>query len=200
MGLMLALLVACGGCGGPAVEDAPVEEKAPVAKEAPAQKKAQSQATPEEINAEVTKTFEDLFSDKSGFIKPEDDLFGEGQKQDAEKKKLIPSGVSFGSLATGDTVASPLTLSFVVNGMTVQPAGVMDEGTGHHHLIVDSADIPKGTPIPMDAQHIHYGKGQTTADVELAPGEHTLTLQFADGMHVSYGPQWSSKVTITVTE
>ena len=199
MGLMLALLVACGGCGGPAVEEAPVAEKTPVAKEAPAKKKALPKATPEEINAEVQKTFEELFSEKSGFIKPEEDLFGEAQKKD-EKKKLNPSGVSFGSLKSGDTVSSPLTLSFVVSGMTVQPAGVMDEGTGHHHLIVDSLDIPKGTPIPMDAQHIHYGKGQTSAEIELAPGQHTLTLQFADGMHVSYGPDWSAKVSITVGE
>jgi hypothetical protein len=194
MGLMLALLVACGGCGGPAVEDLPVAEEAPVAKALPAPKKA----SPEEANKELEKAFEQLFSEKSGFIKPEDDLFGQAQAK-ADKMKT-PNGVSFGTLKTGDTASSPLKISFEVSGMTIQPAGVMDEGTGHHHLIIDSADIPKGTAIPMDAQHIHYGKGQTSAEIELAPGEHTLTLQFADGMHVSYGPQWSSKVTVTVTE
>ena len=199
MGLMLALLVACGGCGGPAVEEAPVVEQAPVAKELPTQKKEMPKATQEEVDAEVQKTFEQLFSENSGFIKPENDLFGEAQRN-GENKKTSARGVSFGSLKSGDTVTSPLSMSFVVNGMTVQPAGVMDEGTGHHHLIVDSPDIPQGTAIPMDEQHIHYGKGQTSADVELAPGQHTLTLQFADGMHVSYGPEWSAKVTVTVAE
>ena len=109
-------------------------------------------------------------------------------------------GVAFARLREGAQVKSPLALNFVVKGMKIAQAGVMDEGTGHHHLIIDSESVPKGTAIPMDEQHIHYGKGQTMGKVLLSPGIHTLELQFADGMHVSYGPEMASRVTIEVIE
>ncbi len=40
-----------------------------------------------------------------------------------------------------------------------------------------------GAEIPFDETHLHYGKGQTEASVTLAPGKHTLTLQFANALH-----------------
>jgi hypothetical protein len=82
--------------------------------------------------------------------------------------------------------------------MKVAPAGTMTEGTGHHHLIIDGAAVPKGTVVPADDTHIHYGKGQTEADVKLPPGDHTLTMQFADGAHRSYGPEMSSTIKVHV--
>jgi hypothetical protein len=57
-----------------------------------------------------------------------------------------------------------------------------------------------GMVVPKDETHIHYGQGQTEAEVPLAPGPHALTLQFADGNHVSYGEQLSSTITVTVAE
>ena len=83
---MLALLMACGSGEGPAAEKAPEAKKAPIAKVEPAKKEAKPQATPEEMNAEVQKTFEKLFEENSGFIKPEDDLFG-GSPKPTDKKK-----------------------------------------------------------------------------------------------------------------
>ena len=32
----------------------------------------------------------------------------------------------------------------------------------------------------------------------LAPGKHTLTLQFANALHKSYGPGYAKQITITV--
>jgi len=85
-----------------------------------------------------------------------------------------------------------------VQGMAVKPAGQKAENTGHHHIIVDSAGIPKGQPVPKDAQHIHFGKGQTEAKVKLTAGRHKLTMQFADYAHLSYGPQMATTIEITV--
>jgi len=34
--------------------------------------------------------------------------------------------------------------------------------------------------------------------VELSPGKHTLTLQFANALHKSYGKGFSKELTITV--
>ena len=52
--------------------------------------------------------------------------------------------------------------------------------------------------VPADATHLHFGKGQTETMLKLTPGKHTLTLQFADGAHQSYGPDLSSTITVEV--
>jgi hypothetical protein len=98
----------------------------------------------------------------------------------------------------GATVQSPVHVVFGVEGMKVIPAGDTTANTGHHHLIIDGKPVPKGEAVPADDTHIHYGKGQTETDVKLPPGKHTLTMQFADGLHRSYGPDMSSTITITV--
>ncbi len=99
-------------------------------------------------------------------------------------------------------VLSPVSLAFGVEGMTVTPAGqaMSDQTKGHHHLIVDGQPVPAGTAVPADDTHIHYGGGQTEAKVELKPGKHTLTLQFADGAHLSYGPAMAETITVEVQE
>lgn len=120
------------------------------------------------------------------------------------KVTVVPSTgdrkVSFLAPKDGATVKSPFKMKMGLEGMKIRPAGEdpLDKTTGHHHLIVDGGPIPIGTIVPADATHIHYGKGQTEAEVELAPGKHTLTLQLADGIHASYGPALSTTITITV--
>ena len=106
--------------------------------------------------------------------------------------------VFFKSPESGTTVKSPVRFEMMVEGMTVQPAGELRDGTGHHHILVDAKVVTKGAPIPADSQHIHFGKGQTSTELELSSGEHTLQLQFANGAHLSYGPQLSSTITIIV--
>ncbi|QCP48657.1 DUF4399 domain-containing protein [Trinickia violacea] len=108
------------------------------------------------------------------------------------------SRVFFVAPKDGATVTSPVHIVFGVEGMTVAPAGTITEGTGHHHLIIDGGPVPQGTVVPADETHIHYGKGQTETDVTLPPGDHTLTMQFADGAHRSYGPQMSQTITVHV--
>ena len=116
--------------------------------------------------------------------------------------KGIPEGakVMFIAPADGATVKGPVQVKMGVEGMTVKPAGTIEAKTGHHHIIVDDKSIAQGTVVPADETHIHFGKGQTETELKLAPGKHTLTLQFADGAHQSYGPQLSTTITITVTE
>lgn len=108
--------------------------------------------------------------------------------------------VNFVEPQDGATLSSPVKVIMSVTGMLVQPAGELVDGTGHHHIIVDTDPVKKGTAVMSDAQHIHFGKGQTETELELSPGEHTLGLQFANGAHISYGPQLNSIITITVTE
>ncbi len=107
-------------------------------------------------------------------------------------------GVSFVSPKNGATVSSPFKVVFAVHGMKVAPAGTATPKTGHHHLIIDEEPIAQGRPIPTTPKHIHYGQGQTEAEVTLPPGEHKLTMQFADGSHLSYGPKWSKTIKVIV--
>lgn len=108
--------------------------------------------------------------------------------------------VFFVSPSDGATVKSPLKVVFGLEGMRVRPAGedVTDQTSGHHHLIIDGAFVPKGGVVPMDAQHIHFGKGQTETEVTLTPGAHTLTMQLADGAHISYGEPLSATIKVVV--
>ena len=100
--------------------------------------------------------------------------------------------------ADGAAVPQEFTVKMGVEGMRVQPAGQLAAGSGHHHLIVDGKPIEAGKPVPTDATHLHFGKGQTETTLKLAPGNHTLTLQFADGLHQSYGPGLSATISVQV--
>jgi hypothetical protein len=107
-------------------------------------------------------------------------------------------GVFFVEPKDGATVSNPVHVVFGVEGMTISPAGTMTEGTGHHHLLIDGAPMPKGEVIPMTDKSLHFGKGQTETTLTLPPGDHTLTLQFGDGAHHSYGPEMSQTITVHV--
>lgn len=99
----------------------------------------------------------------------------------------------------GETVKSPFKVWFGMRNFGVAPAGVTKEGTGHHHLLIDS-ELPKlDEPIPNDKKHMHFGKGQTETVLELPPGKHTLQLILGDADHVPFDPPIvSKKITITV--
>ena len=103
------------------------------------------------------------------------------------------------SPADGATVSSPVTVKFGLKGMGVAPAGIAFENSGHHHLLIDSDLPPMSAPFPTDAKHVHFGKGQTEATVELPPGKHTLQLVLGDHLHTPHEPPVvSKKITITV--
>jgi hypothetical protein len=99
----------------------------------------------------------------------------------------------------GETVTSPVTVRFGLRGMGVAPAGFAMENTGHHHLLIDTGPPAFNMPIPADANHVHFGKGQTEAVVTLAPGKHTLQLLLADHLHIPHDPPVMSKpITVIV--
>lgn len=112
----------------------------------------------------------------------------------------IPEGarVFFANLEDGQKVTSPFIVQFGIEGMEVEPAGDLNEGKGHHHVIINGTALDRGTMVPADSLNIHYGKGQTETELDLPKGEHTLTMQFADGYHQSYGEQMSATINVIV--
>lgn len=100
----------------------------------------------------------------------------------------------------GARVKGDVTVQFGLRGMGVAPAGINMVGTGHHHLMIDVETLPAmDKPLPKDAQHIHFGAGQTETTIKLAPGKHTLQLVLGDQLHIPHvQPVVSKKITITV--
>lgn len=100
----------------------------------------------------------------------------------------------------GATIELPYTMKFGVEGIDLVPAGerVDDRGAGHHHVLINTS-VPAGTIIKSDETHLHYGNAQTEGELkDLKPGKYTLTLQYADAIHKSYGPSLAEKITVTV--
>jgi hypothetical protein len=114
-------------------------------------------------------------------------------------KKEAPKGkVFFAEPKDGAEINGPVKVVMVVEGMKIQPAGEVVEGTGHHHLLINEDFTPAGQVIPTDDTHRHFGKGQTEEVLNLPPGSYKLTLQFADGLHRSYGKDLSATINIKV--
>jgi hypothetical protein len=113
----------------------------------------------------------------------------------------VPAGakVFFKNLKNGETVKSPLKVEFGVEGIALDTAGAIKSGSGHHHLLIDAGDsIATGTVVPKDSTHLHFGKAQTGTEIKLTPGEHKLTLQYADGIHRSYGAKLAATIKVKV--
>ena len=102
--------------------------------------------------------------------------------------------VFFIGLMDGATVTSRFTYRFGVSNMDLAPAGTSKPFSGHHHLLIDTPVPPVDQPIPNDANHLHFGRGQTEADVILPAGEHTLQLLLGDHDHVAHNPLVASEV------
>ena len=114
---------------------------------------------------------------------------------------MAPEGASvyIVSPSHGEVVASPVKIVFGLSGMGVAPAGTQRDKTGHHHLLINTAVPDLSKPIPSDANHMHFGGGQTEAVIELPPGDHSLQLLLADFAHVPHNPPvMSQPITITV--
>ena len=116
--------------------------------------------------------------------------------------KAPKNSVFFTNVKDGDTVPSTFNYKFEVTGYELSPAAAgLKDGTGHHHIIIDGPGsfTPEGEAIPMDATHKHYGKAQSEGELELEPGKHKLTLQFANAYHQSYGKEFAKTITVNVS-
>ena len=81
----------------------------------------------------------------------------------------------------------------------IAPAGIRKQGTGHHHVLIDTDLPPPGEPIPNNRNNLHFGAGQTEARIELPPGRHTIQLVLGDIDHIPHDPPIvSDKITVIV--
>jgi hypothetical protein len=84
--------------------------------------------------------------------------------------------------------------------MGLAPAGIDIPNSGHHHLLIDTQVPPADEPIPSDDNHLHFGAGETEAELNLPPGPHTLQLLLGDKNHMQFRPSvMSALIHVTVS-
>lgn len=113
----------------------------------------------------------------------------------------IPAGakVFFKNLKNGATVSSPVKVEMGATNISVDSAGTIKPNSGHFHIIIDDGDsTASGVVVRKDSTHLHFGNAQKEATITLSPGKHRLALQFADGIHRSYGSKLSEAITLDV--
>ena len=88
-----------------------------------------------------------------------------------------------------------IAVQFGLNGMKVSPAGPAVPDSGHHHLLINMNELPDLTkPLPASDQVLHFGKGQTSARIQLPPGSHRLQLVLGNHVHIPHNPPVMSNV------
>ena len=111
--------------------------------------------------------------------------------------------VYFVEPAEGAHVKSPVHFSFGIDGVTISPVpqGTVEhprDGMAHHHLGVDQDCLPDGSSIPKGTPGwMHFGKGDTSVDVQLTPGTHRFALQAGNDLHQTLSG-YCQVLTITV--
>ena len=108
-----------------------------------------------------------------------------GESAEVAESEQVTPRIFF--LQPTDNAIIPITSTVIMGfeGVEVQPSGDVVEGAGHMHILVDTDFVPAGEAMPKDETHLHFGDGSLEADLGLAPGTHTLGLQFADGAHTA---------------
>ena len=116
-----------------------------------------------------------------------------------------PARVYFITPEDGDVVESPVTVRFGLQNWGIAPAGVDQDRTGHHHLLIRQGQNavplpPQDEPIGQDESNIHFGGGQTETIVTLTKGTYSLRLVLGDANHYPIPDLHSETITITVRE
>ncbi len=105
----------------------------------------------------------------------------------------------------GAQVKSPVRFEFGIENYQLSPvpAGTVETarpGMGHHHLGVDTDCLPDGQIIPPGTPSwVHFGKGDTTIEMQLSPGPHKFALQLGDDLHRTQ-PGLCATISITVAQ
>ena len=119
-----------------------------------------------------------------------------------EPVATVPS-IHFVEPADGATVPTLFKAVFGAENFTIEPVdeGMIHEGAGHFHIGLDTECLAAGEVIPTADPWIHFGDGSDQIELEMALGEHTLTIQIGDGEHRTLEDEGlCNTISITVSE
>ena len=109
----------------------------------------------------------------------------------------VAASVQIVAPAEGDTVGSPVTLTVSALGVEIAAASDAVEGAAHFHVFVDQEASAEGDVMPQDTEGIFHFATETY-DLELEPGEHTVTVVLGDNTHVRLAGVPEATVAFTV--
>ena len=109
----------------------------------------------------------------------------------------VATSVQIVAPAEGDTVTSPVTLEVSASGVEIAAASDAVEGAAHFHVFVDQDASAEGEVMPQDTEGIFHFATETY-DLELEPGEHTVTVVLGDNTHVRLAGVPEATVAFTV--
>ena len=117
-------------------------------------------------------------------------------------------GVRVQSADAGVTITQPVSMADVVSpveicletkGYTAEPAkNGVNEGKGHHHLIVNVHLPDLIQTVPKDINHMHMSDCSKCTKIEMSSGMHTVQALFARGNHIPYDPAVTDSVVFFV--
>jgi hypothetical protein len=108
------------------------------------------------------------------------------------------ASVAFSAPADGATLSGGVVVGMTADGITIEKAGEAHDGAGHFHVIADGGCIASGAAVPRDADHVHFGAGQSEGTIYLEPGPHELCLQAGDGTHVALDATDTVEITVGI--
>ncbi len=112
-----------------------------------------------------------------------------------------PPALQITGPSNGATVASPVTISVNVTGVTIKAASEADPNSSHLHYFVDkdpAGIIGQGQTIPSGDPAIIHSGSTALALPALAPGQHTVWVVLGHLDHSPYNPSVQAQVSFTV--
>ncbi|MEX0785488.1 MAG: DUF4399 domain-containing protein [Dehalococcoidia bacterium] len=109
----------------------------------------------------------------------------------------VAASVEITAPADGDTVTSPVTLEVSATGIEIGAAADLIEGAGHFHAFVDQEPVAEGESVPQETEGIFHFAAESQ-ELELEPGEHTVTVVLGDNTHIRLADVPAATVTFTV--
>ena len=124
-------------------------------------------------------------------------------EMDPEPEVSVQSSITV-RIATprdGAEVGPDVQVVLETDGIDIVPISPPMQGTGHHHLYLDT-DVPSfSTVIPAgDPMIVHKGDGSTEHTFQgLAPGSHRVIAVVANPAHIPLDPPVADTVHFTVS-
>ena len=115
--------------------------------------------------------------------------YGQAKPTGGPTASPVGAMVYFVDVKDGVTIAEGI-VHFGMRGMGLAPAGVDRPNSGHHHLLIDTDLPPLSEPIPSDFNHLHFGNGQTEAEINL---RHPASIRFSCSWGISLRSAFSAR-------